>query len=67
MLPREIDLNEWLASNSEYCDRTALRLLPTPKKALVHWFFLLISVLRKTRNDYLCVLHNACHYTLHSN
>lgn len=35
MLPREIDLNEWLASNSEYCDRTALSLLSTPKQAVI--------------------------------
>lgn len=32
MLPREIDLNEWLASNSEYGDRAALRLLPAPTR-----------------------------------
>lgn len=30
-------------------------------------FFLLFSLLRKTLNYYLCLLHNACHYTLNSN
>lgn len=38
MLPREIDLNEWLASNSEYCVHTALSLLSTLERPFIHSF-----------------------------
>lgn len=38
MLPREIDLNEWLASNSEYYVHTALRLLSILKRPFIHSF-----------------------------
>lgn len=67
MLPREIDLNEWLASNSEYCDHKAVLAVHTQEGIHSLCFFLLFSVLRKTLSDYLCLLHNACHYTLNSN
>lgn len=69
MLPREIDLNEWLASNSEYSDHTALEIAVHTQVGIHSLFFfsLLFSALRKACSDYLCSLHNACHYTLNSN